>query len=106
MKDWMRALLVDYGQEAVLKREEGDILIRAFLQPVPQKGERVPQEQCGIGALDRRLWMYIGQTQVYPGDRLLWEGQLFRVCTGRTYHMGNEKLYYWGTMEPEREAAE
>ena len=47
-----------------------------------------------------------GQENVQPGDQILWDGMLFRVRSSRKYALGEESLYWWASLEQEREAAE
>ena len=106
MRDCIREILDRHGQTVTLLTGEGETAIRAFLQPVTERQEQVPEIMCGIGALDGRLWLYLGQTEVRPGDNILWDGRTFRVRSNREYYMGETPLYWWASLELEREAAE
>ena len=106
MKDWIREILDRYGQTATVRTNEGERSVHAFLQPVTEKNEREPDGMCAIGALDGRLWLYLGQTELSAGDSICWNGLNFRVRSGRSYHLGEELLYWWASLEQEREAAE
>ena len=106
MSDWIREILNQHGQSVTLGAGEDAIAAKAFLQPMTGRNEQVPGDMCGIGALDERLWLYLGQTEVRPGDNLCWNGLVFRVCSSREYHLGEESLYWWASLEQEREEAE
>jgi len=106
MNDWIREILNRHGQTVTLKSGGTEAAAKAFLQPVTGRNEQVPEEMCGIGSLDGRLWLYLGQEAVQPGDNILWDNQTFRVRSSRVYHIGDMPLYWWASLEQEREAAE
>ena len=41
-----------------------------------------------------------------PGDRVAWGGFRFRVRSSRPWYLGTELVYWWASLEREREAAE
>ena len=102
----MRGPLLRYGQRAVLEGPEGDETIRAFLQPLPEKSEAEVSAMTELGYVDGRLWQYLGQRAVAPGDVLRWAGQAFRVRSSRAWYLGTEPVYWWASLERAREAAE
>ena len=106
MKEYIREIMERHGQTVTIRKGETAQAVRAFLQPVTGQNEQVPDSVWGIGSLDGRLWMYLGQTEVCPGDNIIWNGQMFRVRSSREYHLGEESLYWWASLEMEREAAE
>ena len=106
MTDWIRETLERYGQAVTVQMTDEQVLTRAFLQPLTEKGERVPDAVTGIGWIDGRLWLYLGQTPVGPADRVLWNGMTFRVRSSRPYYIGETPAYWWASLETEREAAE
>lgn len=106
MKDWVREVLKRYGQEVTVRLTDGDVAARAFLQPVTERTEQIPGTVSGIGWLDGRLWLYLGQTVLGPMDRVLWNGMEFRVRSSRPYCVGDETLYWWASLELAKEAAE
>lgn len=87
-------LLERYGQTAVLRRSGGDTAVRAFLQPLCRQEERFPSAMTPSGALDERVWLYLGVTAVEPGDRLVWNGETYRVRSSRERHLGDTALYW------------
>lgn len=93
MTRWVEALLSRYGQEIAVERERGTETVRAFLQPIRERDESVP-ETTAAGWLDGRLWLYLGRTVVEAGDTVLWRGRRFRVRSGRPHYIG-ERLCHW-----------
>ena len=76
-----------------MEREGGTETVRAFLQPIRERDESVP-ETTAAGWLDGRLWLYLGRTAVEAGDTVLWRGRRFRVRSGRPHYIG-ERLCHW-----------
>ena len=105
MTDWVREILQRYGQTVTVRNIDGERAVKAFLQPVVQKGERVPSAITGIGTMDERLWLYIGQTALNAGDQIVWNERAFRVQSSRLYSIGELTMYWWASLEQEREAA-
>lgn len=93
MTRWVEALLSRYGQEIAVERERGTETVRAFLQPIRERDESVP-ETTAAGWLDGRLWLYLGRTAMEAGDTVLWRGRRFRVRSGRPHYIG-ERLCHW-----------
>ena len=93
MTRWVEALLSRYGQEIAVERERGTETVRAFLQPIRERDESVP-ETTAAGWLDGRLWLYPGRTAVEAGDTVVWRGRRFRVRSGRPHYIG-ERLCHW-----------
>ena len=104
--DWVRQVLERYGQEVTLHHEGTETALRAFLQPVTEKGERVPDTATALCWLDGRQWLYLGQASLETGDTLTWKGLTFQVRSCRPYYIGEALCHYWAALEKEREAAE
>ena len=79
---------------------------RAFIQPVTERREVDPEVWTNLGAVDGRLWLYLGQKAVENGNRIRWNGMEFRVRSGRPYYVGEMVLYWWASLERAKEAAE
>jgi len=77
--------------------------VRAFLQPVRERDESVP-ETTAVGWLDGRLWLYLGKAAVRAGDTVLWNGRRFRVRSGRPHYIGTELSHWRAVLERAREA--
>ena len=106
MTGWVRQILEGYGQKVTVQTGETTVDVRAFLQPVPERGEQAREEATPIGWVDGRLWLYLGQTALEEGESLAWEGRRFRVRSCRPYYIGDRLSHYWAALEREREAAE
>lgn len=106
MTDWIREILSRYGQMVTIRTENGDAATRAFIQPVTERHEQETREQTGIGAIDGRLWLYLGRSTVDTTDRILWNGMEFQVRSSRPYYIGETMLYWWASLEQAKEAAE
>lgn len=105
MRQMIEEVLRRYGQTVTVHLAGGDTAVRAFLQPVTGRQEQVPSEMTGLGAVDGRLWLYLGQTAVEPGDRMTWNGVTFRVRSSRPWSVGETQLYWWAALERAKEAA-
>lgn len=101
--DWVRQTLERYGQEITLRRRGAETVIRAFLQPAAERGERVPDTVTALGWMDGRQWLCLGQVPLETGDVLAWEGMAFRVRSCRPYYIGGVLSHYRTALEKERE---
>lgn len=102
MRRWVEEILRRFGQEVTLERGEETETVRAFLQPVRERDEAVP-EIAETGWLDGRLWLYLGTAAVTAGDRVLWNGRRFRVRSGRPHYVGDTLSHWRGVLERARE---
>jgi len=105
MRTQIREILTQYGQSVTVCLTDADVSVRAFIQPVTEREEMVPDIVTGIGTVDSRRWTYLGQLQVEPGDRILWNDMAFQVCSSRAYYIGETPLYWWASLEQAKEAA-
>lgn len=107
MTGWVEEILRRYGQRAVLRRRDGEEKpIRAFLQPVTERDEAVPETMTALGWIDGRLWLYLGRVAAETGDTILWNGTAFRVRSGRPHYVGEELSHWRAVLEREKEDAE
>jgi hypothetical protein len=106
MTDWIREILNRYGQVVTIRTKDGDVTARALIQPVTERQEQEPDAVSELGALDKRLWLYLGRSAVDPEHRILWNGMEFRVRSSRPYYVGETMLYWWASLERAKEAAE
>lgn len=106
MTDWVRVILNRHGQTVTVCRAESEETARAFLQPVTEKKEQVPDIMIGLGYVDERLWLYLGQKEVQPEDRVVWNDMEFQVRSSRPYYIGEMLMYWWAALEAAKEAAE
>jgi hypothetical protein len=106
MRADVEKIMKEYGQHVTLRRGGEARSTCAFLQPAVKQAETVPEEMCSFGALDSRRWIYLGQEEVCPGEQILWGQQCFRVRSSRSFPVGEDVLYWWASLEQEREVAE
>lgn len=106
MTDWIQEILTRHGQMVTIRMADGDAATRAFIQPVTERREQMPDEMMELGAIDARLWLYLGRSAVETTDRILWNGMEFRVRSSRPYYVGETMLYWWASLERAKEAAE
>lgn len=105
MTGTMRAVMDRHGQRMTLRRKDGETETRAFLQPVTERKERETGDVSPLGRLDERRWLYLGRCAVDAGDRVLWNGMEFQVCSSRPYYAGETLLYWWASLERAKEEA-
>ena len=106
MTDWVWQAMARYGQKVTVQAGDTTVSVRAFLQPVPERGEQAREEATPIGWTDGRLWLYLGQMVLGEADHVMWNGLTFRVRSCRPYYIGGRLSHYWAALELEREAAE
>ena len=104
MRRQVQEILRRFGQSVVLRPDRDAAESRAFLQPAARESERMPGEMTVLGAVDRRLWLYLGSEEAADGDSVLWNGRTFRVCSSRPWYAGEELVYWWAVLELEKEA--
>lgn len=102
----MRDLLDRWGQEVTVETAGGTAAARAFLQPLAERNEAVPERVTNIGWTDERLWLYLGDTAADTGATVTWNGRRFRVRSGRPWYVGRRLNHWWAVLEAAKEAAE
>ena len=106
MTDWICEILSRHGQLVTIRMNDGSATTRAFIQPVTERREREEGTMTELGALDGRVWLYLGRSAVNQTNRIFWNGMEFRVLSSRPYYVGKSLLYWWASLEQAREAAE
>ena len=106
MTDWVWQAMARYGQKVTVQAGDTTVSVRAFLQPVTERDEKVRETVTPIGWVDGRLWLYLGRRELAAGDLLRWRGMTLRVRSCRPYYIGDRLSHYWAALEREREAAE
>ena len=104
MRKQIQEILSGYGQTVELCRGDHRETCCAFLQPVTERREQEAERMTPLGAVDGRLWMYLGDAEVRSGDRILWSGKEFCVRSSRPYCAGDTVLYWWAALEQAKEA--
>lgn len=103
MTRWVLEVLTRFGQEVTLDRD-GDVrTFRAFVQPLRERDETVP-ETLSIGWLDQRRWLCLSREPLEAGDVLEWQNRRFRVRSGRPHYIGDQLSHWRAVLERAREA--
>ncbi len=102
MTHWVDEILARYGQEAAVEHGGTSETVRAFIQPLTEQDEAVP-EMAAVGWLDGRLWLYLGRKAVEAGDVVSWNGQRFRVRSARPHYIGGTLCHWRAVLERARE---
>ena len=106
MTEWFARAAARYGQQVRLRRKDGERTVKAFLQPVEERRKAAPYTVTPLGAVDDRLWLYLGQAELTAGDEVAWDGRTFSVRDSRPYYVGEELSHWWATLALKGEAAE
>ena len=104
--DWIREILRGHGQQVTIRLSDGSAVTQAFLQPVTQRDEQVPEVQSELGGIDGRVWLDLGKSAVAKNDRICWQDKEFRVRSSRPYYIGEKLMYWWAALEQAKEAAQ
>ena len=102
MTGWVDEILARYGQEITVEHRETAETVRAFLQPLRERDEAVP-ETTAVGWLDGRLWLYLGRAALEAGDVVTWNGRRFRARSGRPHYIGDTLCHWRAVLERARE---
>lgn len=99
-------LMAAYGQ-AVEEPETG-ARWRAFVQPVRRELSREERAVTALGDVDRRQWLYIGpgDRALDRGQRLRWDGRVYRVRESAPVYAGEQVLYCRAVLLRERECVQ
>lgn len=104
MTNWVKAGVERFGQTVLICSEEGEErAVKAFLQPIIQRDESLPGDFTSAGWVDSRLWRYIGREELREGERLLWQGLIFRVRSCRAVFFREALCHWQASLEREKE---
>lgn len=106
MTEWFVRAAAQYGQQVSVQRKGKEIKTRAFFQPIEEKSRPSLYTVTPLGAVDDRLWLYLGLAELEAGDTVAWDGKTFAVRDSRPYYVGEELSHWWAVLKLEREAAE
>lgn len=108
MRAEFERVLARYGQRVLLTgKDGGERTVRAFLQPVLKRREKLPVTATPLGAVSDARWLYIGSGRqpVAPGDRVDCGGLRLTVQEARAVCWEDTPCYHWAILRPRKEAA-
>ncbi len=103
-REWQE-ILRQYGQRVLVRRGEEQVSLRAFLQPVLEKG--APQQEptpLGLGSRERFLYLGPPEQPLELDSFVQWQGREYRV---QNTHKVGEGIcpYWWAVLYPRDEVS-
>lgn len=98
MRRMLEKVISCYGRSVVLHRGEETHEIRAFLQPMTERVERLMQFHPGsLGLEDRDRFVYIGplEPEARQGDRVTAQGESYQIRSAQRVYGSGEAVYIW-----------
>lgn len=100
-----RDILERFGQDVVLRTEQGEVRLRALIQP--RRDKEKTQERpgpLGLERQDRFLYMGPADCPLNPDTLVEWRGELYRV---QSAHLAGEGIcpHWWAMLRPRDEVA-
>ena len=96
------ALLAKYGQRVVLHQGDSTVDVRAFLQPIREKGQ-AQSLPSPLGWQREDRFLYLGDPN-HPlsdhGDWVEFEGTGYAVVSAHPVHVGNIVSHIWAVLRP------
>lgn len=105
-REW-KAILNRYGQELTVENEGGRTSVRAFLQPVLERGqEQSVPTPLGLRREDRFLYLGPAELELTAGmSRVYWNEQDYEVQSAHPVG-GTKPHHWWAVLRPvDREGA-
>lgn len=105
-REW-KAILNRYGQELTVENEGGRTSVRAFLQPVLERGqEQSVPTPLGLRREDRFLYLGPAELELTAGESwVCWNGQDYEVQSAHPVG-GTKPHHWWAVLRPvDREGA-
>ncbi|MEG0778972.1 MAG: hypothetical protein RRY95_01355 [Oscillospiraceae bacterium] len=96
------AVLARYGQEMTVTHGGVSAAVRAFLQPLEEKGQETVSP---LGTADERRFLWLGQDAIAIGDLVGWQGLSLAAEDVTEYWVGRELSHRQAVLRVEREAA-
>ena len=104
MTGQLPAIFSRYGQRITLTTADGKTSeIRGFLQPVRKKQEKAPVTVTALGPVSRQRWLYIGSTEIRPGDQIRFRDLMLQAQESQEVCLGSRTLYYRAILHPGKE---
>lgn len=103
-REW-KAILARHGQNVTLVNGSARRGVRAFLQPVPDKGEGQTPSPLGLRREDRYLYLGPAEEPLTVGETVVeWRGNAYEVTTA--HPVGTpDPHHWWAVLRPREEAA-
>lgn len=98
MQNLVSGILKQHGTDMVLLRDDLEIPVRGFFQPVRSKSwQNVVHESTPIGEVVRRRYVFIGPPEAEPKelDILMLGGRHYSVRRVEKYYYENKPVYTW-----------
>ncbi len=93
------SILRQHGTAMILRRGEGEMVVKGFFQPVRSKSlQSVVSHSTPLGQMDRGQFVYIGpgDVAVSQGDELSLGDHRYILRRTEVYRYGEEPVYTWG----------
>lgn len=103
MTRWLEDIMTRYGQTVTVERDGAAETVQAFIQPLSERNETLPEAQSPLGWTDGRLWLYLGRAAAEAGNAVAWNGMRFRVRSGRPFFIGAALSHWRAILEREKE---
>lgn len=93
------SVMEQYGQELILRSQNGETHIRAFFQPVDEKAPGVHPTALGVAPAGKFLYLGPPEQKLTGAEKLEWNGKSFRILRHRSYWVGDRMAYRWAVCE-------
>ncbi len=101
MKRRIEHILCGYGSDATIYHADGAQAVRAFIQPVTERGKQAAELAVdALGEIPAGRYLYIGpaQPQAMQDDIIECDGRKYRVCRTEQLCLQAEALYTWALL--------
>lgn len=103
MREAIDAILRRYGCRMNVVRNGKTRAVRAFLQPVTEKGRQEAMRTIAeLGELPAQRYVYIGPAEPVLGadDAVCFRERIYRVCRAELLCMDDRAMYVWALLRP------
>ena len=106
MTEKIKTAFLRYAPQCEIERENEKIAVRAFIQPITKETWDEPFSVGVLGAVDERIWRYLGQAEVEirEGDKVRLGGECYRVRRAAAVMAGDKVTHHWAVVTKEVEA--
>ncbi len=105
MTEMIKEAFARFGTPCEIEHGGERIAVRAFLQPVTRETWDEPFSVGELGAVDERIWRYLGEADVpvCMGDRVRCGSECYRVRRAAAVTAGGEVTHHWAVLAKEAE---